>query len=61
MTERIEAYKNMGLDPEVIELGERVRKDIAERFAKSEGNVSVILNRLRKKLKAHLTERGYGI
>ena len=33
MTERIEAYKNMGLDPEVIELGERVRKDIAERFA----------------------------
>ena len=35
--------------------------DIAERFAKSEGNVSVILNRLRKKLKAHLTERGYGI
>ena len=35
--------------------------DIAERFGRSEGNVSVILNRLRNKLKAHLTERGYGI
>ena len=32
---------------------------IAKRFAMSENNVSVTLNRIRSKLKAHLTERGY--
>lgn len=34
-------------------------KDIAERFNMTEGNVSVILNRLRKKLHNYLTERGF--
>ena len=34
-------------------------KDIAERFAMTEGNVSVTLNRLRKKLHSYLTERGF--
>ncbi len=33
--------------------------DIAERFSLTENNVSVILNRTRNKLKAHLTERGF--
>lgn len=33
--------------------------DIAKRMKMSENNVSVALNRLRGKLKAHLTERGF--
>ena len=33
--------------------------DLAKRFAMSENNVSVSLNRIRKKLRAHLVERGY--
>ena len=34
---------------------------IAERFQTSENNVSVTLNRIRKKLRTYLTERGYGL
>lgn len=34
-------------------------KDIAERFAITENNVSVILNRLRSKLRNYLIERGF--
>lgn len=34
---------------------------IAERFQTSENNVSVTLNRIRKKLRTHLTERGYDL
>ena len=33
--------------------------EISKRFGISEGNVSVTLNRIRNKLKAYLTERGY--
>ena len=33
--------------------------ELAKRFSASENSVSVSLNRLRKKLKAHLLERGY--
>ncbi len=33
--------------------------EIAEKFGMSEGNVSVTLNRIRKKLKDYLNERGY--
>lgn len=35
--------------------------DIAKQFGMTENNVSVTLNRLRKKLKTYLTERGYNI
>ena len=35
--------------------------EIAERFGLSENNVSVILNRVRKKLKSYLNEKGYDI
>ena len=35
--------------------------DIAERTGLSENNVSVILNRIRSKLKAHLIERGFDV
>lgn len=35
--------------------------DIAARFGQSEGNVSVILSRVRKKLKLHLVKGGYEI
>ena len=34
---------------------------IADRFHTTDNNVSVILNRLRKKLRTYLTERGYDI
>lgn len=34
-------------------------KDISEQFGMSEGNVSVTLNRIRKKLKTYLEKRGY--
>jgi len=34
---------------------------IAERFQTSENNVSVTLNRIRKKLRIYLTERGYDL
>ena len=34
---------------------------IAKRFGMSENNVSVTLNRLRKQLRAHLSERGYDV
>ena len=34
-------------------------KDIAQKFGKSETNVSVILSRTREKLKKYLTEKGY--
>ena len=34
---------------------------IADRFGLSENNVSVILNRVRKKLKSYLIEKGYDI
>ena len=40
--------------------GESV-KEIAQRFSMTENNVSVILNRLRNRLKGHLNERGYDI
>ena len=40
--------------------GEDIR-EIADRFHMSENNVSVTLNRIRRKLKAYLTERGYDI
>ena len=33
--------------------------DISARFKKSENNISVILNRLRAKLRDYLSERGY--
>ncbi len=36
-------------------------KEIAERFRRSETNVSVILSRSRKKLKKYLNERGYDL
>ncbi len=35
--------------------------EIARRFGKTESNVSVILNRLRKKLRVYLEERGYEV
>lgn len=35
--------------------------DIAVRFGKTKGSVSVILNRLRSKLRNHLTERGFEV
>ena len=35
--------------------------EIAKRFGRTEGNVSVILNRTRNKLKLYLTERGYDL
>ncbi len=35
--------------------------EIAQRFDMTEGNAAVILCRIRSKLKAYLTERGYGI
>lgn len=35
--------------------------EIAKRFGKTEGNVSVLLNRMRGKLKNYLTERGYDL
>ena len=34
-------------------------RSIAERYGVTEGNVSVILGRLRTKLRAYLTERGF--
>ena len=36
-------------------------KEIAKLFGKSEGNISVLLNRTRKGLKEYLTERGYDL
>jgi len=36
-------------------------KEIAGLFGKSEGNISVLLNRIRKGLKEYLTERGYNL
>ena len=36
-------------------------KEIAKLFGKSEGNISVLLNRIRKGLKEYLTERGYDL
>lgn len=34
-------------------------REVAERFSISEGNVSVILNRVRQKLREHLRKRGF--
>jgi len=34
-------------------------REVAERFSVSEGNVSVILNRVRQKLREHLRKRGF--
>ncbi len=34
-------------------------REVAEKFSISEGNVSVILNRVRQKLREHLRKRGY--
>ena len=36
-------------------------KEIAKLFGKSEGNISVLFNRIRKGLKEYLTERGYAL
>ena len=36
-------------------------KELAKLFGKSEGNISVLLNRIRKGLKEYLTERGYNL
>ena len=35
--------------------------DIASRFGKTENHISVILNRLRSKLRAHLLKRGFDL